>query len=716
MADKKPDYAFPPPLLEDHELDHDIWHAANETTSDDGDKKSDAAALPAKNSNGIAIKNIQNGVSRASTSTASLSLRPAFNPKSSPANPHTTHEDANLTLLRDEYSNALASTDPDRMASPGPASAGSDLLSSLLKIQDDDSEVLKKTFSNLAASPTFKNSDYDKEAGGSPKVITYRKTNHRRTVSDRYEPVLTPLFDPKLYVDEKFKDTEYRYATMRRNVDFHQIFRSLDLTDRLLDDFACALSREILLQGRVYITEHVLCFNSNLLGWVTSVVVPFEDIVRFEKKLTAGLFPNGILVETRDSRHNLASFLSRDATYDFMVAVWQASTGKIHDSQLDDHDLESKISDDEETEASKISSYILSIDGDDDHWNSLPLDLDLSDTEEENGSEWDEGSRSGGEQVASESSGDPKSEFPGTSLRRVSAVASKIRAFKEESKYRNMGPDIHAPTVAPGEFEDAENETEILTETFDAPLGMVFDVMFGSNDTSFQRRFLEEHDASEISPFSAFHPMEDNPTKLQRSYTYLRALGYLIGPKLTHCIVSEEIEHLNFADHVVVLNVTSTPDVPSGGSFTVRTRYYFTWGPLNTTSVKIAYYVKWTGRLWVKSVIEKSTKSAQATVAKDLVDALRGELDSHTTFVLGPISMEQPELESTPTPAAKQKRKRPKTKLLPAASNPPNVLLWVVILLVIPILLVLVYIALTLRNLQRMSAVQAAALQKLLER
>lgn len=714
MADKKTDYTFPPPLLEDHELDHDVWHPANETTSDEATTMPDVATLPAKSGNAIAIKALQNGVSRASSSTASLALRPAFNPKSSPADPHTTHEDANLTLLRDDYSNALASVDADRMASPGPASAGSDLRSSLLKIQDDDSEVLKKTFSDLAASPTFKNPDSDKDAGGSPKVIAYRKTNHRRTVSDRYETVLTPLFDPKLYVDEKFKDTEYRYATMRRNVDFHQIFRSLDLTDRLLDDFACALSREILLQGRVYITEHLLCFNSNLLGWVTSVVVPFEDIVRFEKKLTAGLFPNGILVETRDGRHNFASFLSRDATFDFMVAVWLASTGRIHDSGLGDPDTDSKSSDNEETEASKISSYILSIDGDDDHWNSLPLDLDLSDTEEENGSEWDERSASG-EQVASESSEDPKPEFPGTSLRRVSAVASKIRAFKEESKYRNMGPDIHAPTAAPGDFEDAENETEILTETFDAPLGMVFDVMFGSNDTSFQRRFLEDHDASEISPFSAFHPMEDNPTKLQRNYTYLRALGYLIGPKLTHCIVSEEIEHLNFADHVVVLNVTSTPDVPSGGSFTVRTRYYFTWGPLNTTTVKIAFYVKWTGRLWVKSVIEKSTKSAQATVAKDLVDAVRGELDSHTTFVLGPISIEQPELESMPEVAAKQKRKKPKTKLLPAASNPPNVLLWVVILLVIPILLVLVYIALTLRNLQRMSVMQAAALQKLLE-
>ena len=56
-------------------------------------------------------------------------------------------------------------------------------------------------------------------------------------------------YDPKLYVDEFYKTSKFRYATIKRNIDFHNNFHSLDLTDRLVDDFACALSREILLQG-----------------------------------------------------------------------------------------------------------------------------------------------------------------------------------------------------------------------------------------------------------------------------------------------------------------------------------------------------------------------------------------------------------------------------------------------------------------------------------
>src|ERR1700694_377468 len=36
-------------------------------------------------------------------------------------------------------------------------------------------------------------------------------------------------------------------------------------------DYSCALSKEILVQGRMYVSEHYICFNSNIFGWVTNV-------------------------------------------------------------------------------------------------------------------------------------------------------------------------------------------------------------------------------------------------------------------------------------------------------------------------------------------------------------------------------------------------------------------------------------------------------------
>jgi hypothetical protein len=39
----------------------------------------------------------------------------------------------------------------------------------------------------------------------------------------------------------------------------------------LIEDYSCALSKEILVQGRMYVSEHYICFNSNIFGWVTNV-------------------------------------------------------------------------------------------------------------------------------------------------------------------------------------------------------------------------------------------------------------------------------------------------------------------------------------------------------------------------------------------------------------------------------------------------------------
>lgn len=36
-------------------------------------------------------------------------------------------------------------------------------------------------------------------------------------------------------------------------------------------DYGCALQREILVQGRIYISENHICFHANIFGWVTDV-------------------------------------------------------------------------------------------------------------------------------------------------------------------------------------------------------------------------------------------------------------------------------------------------------------------------------------------------------------------------------------------------------------------------------------------------------------
>ncbi|KAG2218174.1 hypothetical protein INT45_006226 [Circinella minor] len=116
---------------------------------------------------------------------------------------------------------------------------------------------------------------------------------------------------------------DYPLANTKRNMEFHTLFRSVPELDPLIEVYKCALQKEILLQGHIYITEHHLCFNANIFGWVTNLVIAFSDITSIEKRMTAMIIPNGIQVSTVHAKHIFASFMSRDMAFDQMYKVWQ---------------------------------------------------------------------------------------------------------------------------------------------------------------------------------------------------------------------------------------------------------------------------------------------------------------------------------------------------------------------------------------------------------
>ncbi len=47
-------------------------------------------------------------------------------------------------------------------------------------------------------------------------------------------------------------------------------------TQNICDEFVCALRKRVLLQGRLYICEHFICFHSNLFGYNKEKVVPLK--------------------------------------------------------------------------------------------------------------------------------------------------------------------------------------------------------------------------------------------------------------------------------------------------------------------------------------------------------------------------------------------------------------------------------------------------------
>ncbi|OUC49311.1 GRAM domain protein [Trichinella nativa] len=70
-------------------------------------------------------------------------------------------------------------------------------------------------------------------------------------------------------------------------------------------NYSCAYQKEILLHGRMYLSQNWLCFYSNIFKWETQVTIRYKDIVAVTKERTAKIIPNAIYVMLHPSLHYL---------------------------------------------------------------------------------------------------------------------------------------------------------------------------------------------------------------------------------------------------------------------------------------------------------------------------------------------------------------------------------------------------------------------------
>ncbi|XP_065322793.1 uncharacterized protein LOC135929961 isoform X2 [Gordionus sp. m RMFG-2023] len=116
-----------------------------------------------------------------------------------------------------------------------------------------------------------------------------------------------------------------------RNEDFKKLF--MDETEengngieneRLLVDYSCALQKEILIQGRMYISQSYVCFYANIFRWESKIKIRFKDVLSVSKEKLAKIIPNALTLQTQDgSKYTFASFTSRDKTYLALFRAWQ---------------------------------------------------------------------------------------------------------------------------------------------------------------------------------------------------------------------------------------------------------------------------------------------------------------------------------------------------------------------------------------------------------
>ncbi|XP_065085355.1 protein Aster-B-like [Ochlerotatus camptorhynchus] len=108
-----------------------------------------------------------------------------------------------------------------------------------------------------------------------------------------------------------------------RTEDFKKLFKEVSDDERLIVDYSCAIQKDILVHGRLYVTQNYLCFHANIIVWETRLSIRWKDVTSITKEKTARVIPNAISVCTDNEKHFLTSFTSRDKTYLMLFRVWQ---------------------------------------------------------------------------------------------------------------------------------------------------------------------------------------------------------------------------------------------------------------------------------------------------------------------------------------------------------------------------------------------------------
>ncbi|CCF58125.1 hypothetical protein KAFR_0D04780 [Kazachstania africana CBS 2517] len=382
----------------------------------------------------------------------------------------------------------------------------------------------------------------------------------------------SPSFDfdtPGLDNDDQEEDIytglkDISFASERKNKEFHAIFKNAPPEERLVEDHGCALSKDILLHGKLYIAEFSIYFYSNILGFITTVVIPFKEIVQMEKRTTAAIFPNAISIDTLQTKYLFASFLSRDLVFDTITEIWNQSV------------LERRMNtvDNDKNETNSTASEDLYSNNDD--------MTDVTSTEDiQNGKQH--------RRHRSKSTGTISDSIP------------------------CLGPKTHPPTS----FDHTPNDNERLTlETvIHAPLGQIVNILFG-NDTSPLIDILKAQKNYDISSIPKIIDTKS------RSYNYVKPINGSIGPNKTKCVISEKLDNYDLEDYVQMTQITKNPDVPSGNAFQVKMVYLLCWDSNNGTKLAIYTSVEWSGKSWIRGAIEKGTFDGVSDTTKTMVSEI----------------------------------------------------------------------------------------------
>ncbi|CAI4225279.1 unnamed protein product [Auanema sp. JU1783] len=336
-----------------------------------------------------------------------------------------------------------------------------------------------------------------------------------------------------------------------RNVQYRRLFGHLvSDTDLFLISFSCAYQREILCQGRMYISQRHICFHANIFGWETCFAVPFDEITNMTKEKAALIFPNSIQFETKGGeKHFFASFGNREKT---VTALSMVLERREKDQDIAPEEVWERLNSDKRYRGSKSNIST-----------------------------------------------------PASPMTTTSSPIPPFVSSQPTSPVR----EVEAPVLDEEEVNclcDGHYGKVLLDQAFPLSVLELRELVFNNSDW-----FSQFNKVLKNSDYHSSDWAVDKDGQLNRTCTYTMALNHAMAPK--SCIVNENqiIRNLNGSDAsqgFVVNKETQNSGVPYAENFTVRCTYCVM--RVSKTSSRLLihggiFYIK---NIWalVKGYIEKT--------------------------------------------------------------------------------------------------------------
>ncbi|XP_074705096.1 protein Aster-B isoform X4 [Strix aluco] len=474
----------------------------------------------------------------------------------------------------------------------------------------------------------------------------------------------------------------------QRNEDFRKLFKQLPDTERLIVDYSCALQRDILLQGRLYLSENWICFYSNIFRWETLLTVRLKDICSMTKEKTARLIPNAIQVCTDTEKHFFTSFGARDRTYMMMFRLWQNA---LLDKPLCPKELWHFVHQCYGNELGLTSDDEDYVPPDDD-FNTMGYCEEIPVEENEVN---DSSSKSSMEAKPEASPQLPKKSVTASTLTSTGsseAPASFDGVLPEEEEAVAESPvekdigianimgekiEIISPVNSPSlDFNDNEdiptelsdssethdegevqafyedlNGRQYVNDVFNFSVDKLYDLLF--TDSQFQRDFMEQRRFSDI----IFHPWKKEENGNQtRVILYTITLTNPLAPKTATVTETQTMYKASQESECYVIDAeVLTHDVPYHDYFYTINRYTLTRVARNKSRLRVSTELRYRKQPWglVKSFIEKNFWSG----LEDYFRHLESELTKTESTYLAEVHRQSPK-EKVSKQSTVRRRKR----------------------------------------------------------